>query len=118
MITPDQKVTLDDTRSGNGGNGTPDKCAYCTAKTGTQHDGDCVCRTRSVVVEATIRYTIMEPESWTDYDIEFHRNDGSWCASNMIDELQRVDAKGCLCDITQFRYVGEATKDDLERLAE
>jgi len=48
-------------------------------------------------------------------DIEFARNDSSWCASNMVDELVSLGDK-CLCSQTRCLYVREATGEDEEQL--
>lgn len=106
----ENKVTLDDTRSQNGGRGTPDKCLYCTAAIDTPHDSDCVCPQRTVVLEAKIQMVVEVPIFWSEEDILFHRNEGSWCATNLVDELQR--GPDCLCDHAEFSFVREANETD------
>ena len=47
--------------------------------------------------------------------IEFRRNEGSWCSSNALRELEAMTKRGeCLCRHTKFEYVREATKEDEE----
>lgn len=37
------------------------------------------------------RYTDDEPADWNDAMGLFHKNDSSWCASNVFDNQQRVE---------------------------
>jgi hypothetical protein len=70
-------------------------------------------RTRTVVISATIEYTVTVPEDWDVEQITFHWNEGSWCASNIITELEAVDSpEHCLCDRAKVAYVREATAED------
>jgi hypothetical protein len=47
--------------------------------------------------------------------IEFHRNDSSWCAGNIMDELEAIaKPSGCLCEHVSFEYVGEAPAVEME----
>lgn len=108
----ENRVTKDDTRAYNGGRGTPDKCFYCPAKLGEPHDPECICPQRTVVLEAKIEMVVKVPANWTEADIMFHRNEGSWCAGNLVDELQA--GPECLCPNTEFSFVREASKLDEE----
>lgn len=109
-------VTERDTRSGNGGAGVPHKCFYCTAATGTEHDAECVCRRRTVVVRMTVEHIVVVPESWNSDQINFHRNDSSWCVSNAFRQLADLsDSSGqCHCGHTEVEYLRDATEDDHE----
>lgn len=62
---------------------------------------------KTVIVRMTVEYPVDVPSDWEKYDIEFHRNEGSWCASNAIDELQELG--DCICSYTEFAYVGVET---------
>jgi hypothetical protein len=77
------------------------RCFYCNQAIGDCHKQDCCLVTKKVLVRATIEYEITVPSDWTDADIEFHRNDGSWCANNIARELtkevERRGDNGCLC---------------------
>ena len=96
--------------------GKPDECFYCNAKVGEQHKEDCVIRSRTVNLDVTIHMVMDVPEDWDEGQINFHYNDDSWCASNLLSYLNhRDDNVGCLCDITDIKYVGEATEEDQER---
>jgi hypothetical protein len=94
--------------------GKPDECFYCKKKIGELHKLDCVVRQKTVVVRATIEYTIVVPEHWDKDSIEFHRNTGSWCSSNAIGELYRIGVveDSCMCSQISFEYVREATAGD------
>lgn len=93
--------------------GDPDKCFYCQEPLGGQHKEDCPIRCRTVVVEMTMNFVFEEPEFNDEEKINFRYNQGTWCASNIIDEIERIEKdNGCLCRFTKFRYVREATTED------
>mgnify|MGYP006908363279 CR=1 FL=1 len=57
------------------------------------------------------------PEAWTQDEIEFHRNESSWCINNMLGELpgyEEGDTR-CMCFCAEVEYLREATEDDEER---
>jgi hypothetical protein len=88
-------------------------CFYCHEALGSEHKWECVAATRPVVVRATIEYVIDVPRSWTAENIDFHRNDSSWCSGNLIDELERLDEHdGCLCNTTKFEYLRDYNGPD------
>jgi hypothetical protein len=62
----------------------------------------------------TVEYAVLIPENWTPEAFEDFRNQGSWCANNVLSELEalvkREDA--CLCGQTEFAFVREATEED------
>ena len=96
--------------------GKPDECFYCHAKVGEQHKEDCVIRSRTVNVDFTIHVVMDVPEFWDEAQINYHYNDGSWCASNLLNRLAiREHSDRCLCNIANAKYVGEATEEDEER---
>jgi hypothetical protein len=97
-------VVLEDERPAGKGSG---KCFYCTAKIGERHNEDCVLWKKKVTVRATMEYEIEIPHFWSKENIEFHRNESRWCASNMIQELEQLDDKGCLCPHVTFELVKE-----------
>jgi hypothetical protein len=65
------------------------------------------------MVRTFVTMLIEVPESFTPEDITSQRN-GSWCGDNIIDELiaGREAKKSCLCEVTQSRYLREATSED------
>lgn len=87
-------------------------CCYCQQPYGGTHKVGCVMRQRTVTVRATIEYVIAVPEDWDADQIEFHRNEGSWCADNLLDELKADGDKGCLCHRTSFQFLHEATEEE------
>lgn len=95
--------------------GSDYECFYCGVKKGNQHKEGCVIRKRTVVVKMEIEIVLDVPEDWDENFINFHKNESSWCASNIISELQRMDEKtGCLCEFTEFKYLREASEEDEE----
>lgn len=97
--------------------GKPDTCFYCRQKLGTPHTLECAVRTRTVIVKLEIEMLMVVPEHWNDHDIEFHENEGSFCANNFIPRLdaffERMTEKDqCLCDDIVSTYVREATGED------
>jgi len=93
--------------------GKQDECFYCGEKVGSEHKQDCVIRSRTVVVDFTIRMVVDVPESWDKEDIEFKYNDGCWCADNLINLLDREN-NGCLCPHVVAECIREATQEDEE----
>lgn len=45
----------------------------------------------------TIIYVMDVPSDWDKAMVEFHLNESSSCASNVIDKLKELDSHGCLC---------------------
>jgi hypothetical protein len=63
-------------------------------------------RYKKVLVEATIKYEIEVPADWDGRMIEFSRNDGTWCASNIIEELKELNKKeDCLCSYVSYKFI-------------
>ena len=78
--------------------GKPNECFYCNQKVGTPHKEDCVVVYKKVKVKYSYEIEIEVPYGWDKEQIEFHRNVGSWCADNSVDELQELIEEGnCLC---------------------
>lgn len=90
--------------------GNQDKCFYCKRKVGEKHGDTCVLVRKKVTVRATITYQVVVPASWEKDDVEFHRNESSWCADNMISDLDKfLGETECLCRHTRHQYVDDAT---------
>ena len=99
--------------------GPPGRCTYCREPIGSTHTSECVIPSRTVVVRATIEYVVSVPANWLRENIEFHRNDSSWCCGNMVNELTALkDGGDCLCSRVQFEYVREATEEEHADLPE
>jgi len=111
MIRNDWTVTESSTRPA----GEPDRCFYCGRLLGEQHKDDCVIRSKTVVVNFTVRTVLSVPEHWDNEQVNFHYNDGTWCADNLISELsRRSEDVRCVCDITEAKSLGDAMQKDEE----
>ena len=101
--------------------GPPDACCWCKAKLGQQHKPSCAVRQRTVVCAITIRLVRLVTEDWTPDEIEYGMNHARWCATNILDEFDRLaahaehTASGCLCEFFTGCYVREATTEDEEK---
>lgn len=105
-------VTSDHVTAG----GPPDACCWCKAKLGQQHTPSCPVRSRTVVIDATIRLVCHVTEDRTPDEIEFGMNHGRWCADNILRDFDSLAAHGgCLCDFLTVRYVREATAEDEDK---
>lgn len=79
--------------------GPEDACFYCGQKVGTAHRRDCTIVTKKVKVAYRFELEATVPHDWTEEDLLFHRNDGSWCADNALDELVALGERhGCTCN--------------------
>jgi len=64
---------------------------------------------KKVKVKAIIEYEIEVPDFYTKEDVEFQRNDGTWCASNMLQELTKlIKEEDCICQRVKYEYIGES----------
>ena len=74
------------------------RCFYCLQPVGDTHLADCMLINKKVTVKLTIEYEVEVPAHWDKHNVEFHRNDSSWCANNLMGELEELSKKnGCLC---------------------
>lgn len=96
-------VTLEDERPNGKGSG---HCFYCPSKIGERHSADCVRWERTVTIRMILEYPVKVPHSWDKDDIEFHRNDGTWCGDNAVQELEQLP-DDFICQHAKFEYVGE-----------
>lgn len=96
--------------------GVQDECFYCGSKVGDQHKDTCVIKSRTVLLDCTVRVVMPVPECWEVEQIRYHYNNGSWCADNLLSylEARNKNVKGCLCPITKVSFVREATREDEE----
>ena len=81
------------------------ECFYCQQKIGQLHKDDCVLIKKKVKVRMIVDYEIEVPAHWDKRQIEFHRNQGSWCFSNALDELAEYE---CICDFTKFELLEDS----------
>lgn len=99
--------------------GKDNECFYCHQPLGTEHLVDCALRTRTVLVEyrvLVVKHYPTDPD-WDAHLVEFQINDGSWCCSTILGELESLDERDgrCLCANVHATYVREATSGDEER---
>lgn len=85
--------------------GRQDECFYCRQKVGHPHSQTCVIVQKRVRVRYTFEVDINVPYAWGKEQIEFHRNDSSWCADNAIQELENQAEQGCLCPRFSAEFV-------------
>lgn len=84
-------------------------CFYCHQSIGAEHKDDCVLVMRPVRIRATIEYVVHEPAGWGKKEVEFKRNEGTWCASNIGPELDAyIEEHPCICDGTTFEFIEHA----------
>lgn len=79
--------------------GSPNKCFYCNQETGQPHKEECVILNKKIKVKYTFELEIEVPWHWTEKDVKFHREMGTWCADNAIEEMEKYTKKDekCLC---------------------
>lgn len=101
--------------------GRPDECFYCQRRVGQNHAADCAVIVRDVAygVWHAIEghrlgtWKTEEPAHWDDDLGEFHKNESSWCASNMIDDerysglpLPQAEREDdCICGLVRFECI-------------
>ena len=92
------------------------ECFYCHKRLGSFHEDNCVLISKKVKIRMTIEYEVSVPNHWKKNDVEFHRNESSWCADNVIEELDNlVDENSCLCGTNiNFEYVSDEGEAYLE----
>jgi hypothetical protein len=99
--------------------GAPDRCLYCRSRVGEKHKNDCITVVKKVRLRATVEYEVEVPHGWDKDAVEFRYNESTWCADNLVDELQayvdemRKGDRRCLCSSTEVEYLG--TVDDTPR---
>lgn len=85
-------------------------CFYCRQPIGSTHAENCVLVVKTVTVKMEVEYEVEVPAHWDAKDVEFHRNDSSWCMSNALRELLKIN-DGCHCARTKFTFI--AAGDDV-----
>lgn len=85
---------------------------------GSTHEDDCVLVKKRIRIRVVIEYEVDEPASWGEKDVESYRNEGSWCANNLIGELEQLTehAFGCLCNHAEFTYLGDVSAPFLKEM--
>ena len=99
--------------------GKLDCCFYCGQIVGEEHKADCVCRLKVVMVEVSMTIPRVVPADWDESMVNFHLNESSWCADNIINDLNRYmiakkqDAP-CMCGTFFGKLLRDATEEDLK----
>lgn len=89
------------------------RCFYCHQRIGETHLFACELIKKRAKIRMTVEYEIEIPESWGKDDVEFHRNSGTWCANNAIQELKNAFEQGgetCMCGRADFQYLGDESE--------
>jgi hypothetical protein len=71
---------------------------------------------KTVRIRATVEYDLEVPEDWTNKDIEFHRNEGTYCTDRIVEELQdqvgtedihhtEDGYRPCMCGLAHFEVL-------------
>lgn len=84
------------------------RCRFCPAVIGERHSAQCLIPQRPVRIRMIVEYTVLAPVVWGAEEINFHRNDSSWCADNAIRELMEAfgpDRGVCMCGSARFEFV-------------
>ena len=92
-----------------------EQCFYCQQPIGQPHKDDCVMIVKRVKVRMVVEYEVEVPAYWSGEQIEFHRNQGSWCADNAIEELEALsESQKCLCHHAHFQYIRDTSEPYLK----
>jgi len=91
------------------------QCFYCHEKIGCFHKQDCTLVRKKVRIRMTIDYEVEVPYHYGKNDIEYDRNDGTWCSDNAMSEINKLWAEkesndDCMCNQTEFEYLGNDTE--------
>ncbi len=78
--------------------GRPNACFYCNRNIGEPHSSHCVAVKKLVQVRYVFTIGVYIPHFWGKSDVLSHRNGGSWCADNALDEIgSAISDSRCLC---------------------
>lgn len=89
-------------------------CCWCKEKVGKPHKETCPCIRKKIKLRVTIEYKTDTDASFNREEIEFLRNEGTWCASNALDEIHKSLAGECLCGKAKFEYLGDTSEPYLD----
>lgn len=122
--------------------GKPDECFYCNQKVSNPHGRDCVVVTKLIEMRVIAAlpdgtehrglWQFREPFAWDAEMSEFHKNDSSWCAGNLLnqrdagsviwegpapwDALAALSEDRCLCNVLRFEFVRVVDKAPYRQL--
>lgn len=93
--------------------GKPTECFYCGVQLGATHEVGCVIRQSTVIVKLEVEMILSVPEDWSADAVEFHSNESSSCANNLLRDLDAMGERlGCLCGHLKTTFVRDATVED------
>lgn len=94
--------------------GKQDECFYCHKKCGDEHDKDCVCFEKVIMIKIEMTIPMKFPSNWNKDDIECRLNDSTYCFNNITDDIENIDRSGgCICATTKAEYIRDATDNDM-----
>lgn len=116
--------------------GKQDECFYCNNKIGKPHGSECVMVAKRILMRIvstngsiTGSWEFASPYSFSPEMNEFMKNDGTWCANNVLDSdeivwdqsdalvrLKSMAKEKCLCDELCFEFV--RVTDDTPRVVD
>jgi hypothetical protein len=97
--------------------GRSDECFYCRQRVGQPHQRDCVIVRKKVRVLHVFTVDVMVPHSDEPSTTEFHYNESSSCADNILRELERERQKrGCLCSIQETYFLSVVDETPVREL--
>lgn len=92
-----------------------ERCFYCHRDIGKEHSHECVLIKKKATVRMIVEYEVDIPNDWGESDVLFHRNMGSWCSDNAVQELEELsEENNCLCGIIVYEYVGNESEPFLD----
>ena len=120
MTTPEAWPLVDVHDDGIRPAGSPDACFYCRRKVGEPHKQDCVMVHKLVEHRVTVDFPdggvarglwiFEEPHEWDQAMSEFHKNEGSWCANNLLRPSDASIAAGFDVQPVQWEHAEDAEK--------
>ena len=119
-------------RDGDCRSNTNGQCFYCRGTLGNAHDDNCVTLVRLNTYVATLKGFIIakwqhkDPAFWDVGSCEFHKNDGSWCTDNALDNGEWLSGEDlfekahdtlgeneCGCGLFEFKLIKMGDKVSL-----
>jgi len=114
-----QQTNMVTENNGPRASGKLDCCFYCGQIVGEEHKADCVCRLKVVMVEVSMTIPRVVPADWDESMVNFHLNESSWCADNIIEDINLyINSKNqgapCMCGTFCGKLLRDATEEDLK----
>ena len=88
------------------------ECFYCEAPIGGEHRDTCVLVQKVAKVKVTVWVPHKVPAHWDARQVEYHMNETSWCASNILNDIEAEEkADRCMCALGARFEVEELGED-------